>query len=286
MSQVMISYSRNDREFADHLNQQLRDLKISTWIDQQDIQPGQPWRQAIFDALVDSECVILCLSPSYLESEVCRMECFLARSYGKRLLPVRVQPCIRLLAGHQETKGLEDIHILDFHSKISLGLSVTEDDLIRSLVAAIRGEEKSTPDDVIYFAYPVEEAVYATQIANDLTKAGIPTWIGTRDLKPGVDWQHQQWDAMMKARALLMVLTEKAATSGFIRQQILFAQTRKLPMLPIVTPEIANEPTAMRDLSASLDTTYETRLLSEINWFFPQPDDDALVAALVTALKE
>ncbi len=85
MTQVMISYRNIDgqKEFADVLEQALAKAGFSTWIDKNNIPPLSRWEDEIFKGIKNSDFVILCLSPEYFESEICLLECYVARGYGK-----------------------------------------------------------------------------------------------------------------------------------------------------------------------------------------------------------
>ena len=48
---VFISYARTDGEFALRLAQDLRAADVDVWLDQLDIRAGDPWDQAVEQAL-------------------------------------------------------------------------------------------------------------------------------------------------------------------------------------------------------------------------------------------
>jgi hypothetical protein len=285
MSMIYISYSRDNEDFARWLEGELSAAGCQTWIDVRDIPAGVPWRDAIFDAIATCDDVILCISPTYIESEMCRAECFLARSYKKRIFPLRVEHVtLNRLANHVELKGLEDIYFLLFSELEAVGFSVTREDLLQSLLRTIRHGPTFLANDLVYFAYPYEEAAFATKLAQDISSAGFPRWIPSLDSTPGMNWQQEQWAAMMKARAIVVVLTLQAAASRYIQHQVLFARTRKLPLLPVIAPSMLATPGTLGQLQADLDATYETRLLNEINWFIPDPDYATMLEKLTAHL--
>ena len=92
MARVMISYRNIDgqRDFAFSLEKALADAGIETWLDVKDIPRLSLWEDEIFKGIIDSDYVVLCLSPEYFESETCRFECYVARGYGKTILPLIV----------------------------------------------------------------------------------------------------------------------------------------------------------------------------------------------------
>lgn len=73
---VFLSYAREDenilKEFVETLKQQAPQTKI--FLDRQSISIGTAWQPAIFESLDHCRKVVAMLSPSYLESKVCKEE--------------------------------------------------------------------------------------------------------------------------------------------------------------------------------------------------------------------
>jgi hypothetical protein len=275
MSKVYISYSRQDEAFVRDLHNKLEASGIETWADWKDIPVGYPWREALIEGLVSCDKILICLSRSFIKSEMCQTEVFIARSYGKRLIPIVLDDCFGELLESGELRTLADLQLIPFDSKRLIGLLLSDDELLQMLIEAVRGGLKPQPENSLYFAYPASDAAFATRVADDLKVAGFPTWIGTRDHNVGHDWQQEQWSAMMKARAFVIVLNENAALSPFIRRQVLFAHTRRLPILPIIAPE-----TDFAAMSVRLNDSWEMRLISEIQWLKPEPSYEDMLEQL------
>jgi len=85
------------------------------------------------------------LSPAFLASSTCRLEVLLARSFGKRIVPVMVDECTRDIAKYPETKGLEDIFMMYFTDLRSVGLPISEDEAYKRVVKAVSHESPSLP---------------------------------------------------------------------------------------------------------------------------------------------
>lgn len=286
MPKVFVSYSREDEIFVRDFVQKLDNVGLNIWVDWRSIAPGYPWREAIFEGIGECEAVILCLSPHYTESEMCRMEAFLARTQEKLIIPIMIEKCYDRLLKYRELKGLEDMHNLEFFGMQSIGLPVNEDFLIERIISTLKYDESKVVPNIACVAYPWEEATYATQVSDDLEAAGIGVWISTRDNIAGTDWQLQQWKALRLARAFLVIINSRAASSSNVRRQILFAKVRKLPILPIVPPSIADNRQALVELANAFDANYETRLIGEINWFYPNPNHETMVENLINAIKK
>lgn len=88
MSQVFISYSRNDRGFVELLHHALEGAKRDTWVDWEDIPPSAEWLKRIHAAIDEADIFVFVLSPDSVDSRVCRVEIEHAASRGKRIIPV------------------------------------------------------------------------------------------------------------------------------------------------------------------------------------------------------
>lgn len=85
---VFISYSRKDRAFAVRLRDALIGENVDASLDIHDILPGEDWKARLSNLILDADTVVLCLSPSFIGSDICTWEVEEAQRLGKRLLPV------------------------------------------------------------------------------------------------------------------------------------------------------------------------------------------------------
>lgn len=88
--EAFISYSRKDQPFVETLYNALVNSGRKTWIDHKDIQPTEPWMQAIKANIEASDNFIVVLSPHSLTSTVCQTELAHAITNKKRIVPVVV----------------------------------------------------------------------------------------------------------------------------------------------------------------------------------------------------
>lgn len=86
---IFISYSRKNRAFATNLRDRLDKLGFTLWQDVHDIDAGaENWWQSITDAIKGCDTLILCMSLPALKSPIVSDEWLLARTEGKRIIPV------------------------------------------------------------------------------------------------------------------------------------------------------------------------------------------------------
>ncbi|NNE09761.1 MAG: toll/interleukin-1 receptor domain-containing protein [Gemmatimonadetes bacterium] len=93
VNRILFSYSRKDSEFASRLAKDLRAAGVRIWIDQLDIAPGTRWDDAIQQALVESESLLIILSPHSVASQNVQDEVGYALDEKRTVIPVLYQQC-------------------------------------------------------------------------------------------------------------------------------------------------------------------------------------------------
>lgn len=61
---VFLSYATEDRDAVQSLYQKLQNDGMRPWMDEEDLLPGQPWKETIAKVVRDSDVVLACLSPN------------------------------------------------------------------------------------------------------------------------------------------------------------------------------------------------------------------------------
>lgn len=88
MTQVFISYSRRDKDFAGRFTAALHTSEMDTWIDWEDIPPVADWLDQIHKGIEESDGFLFLLSPDSVASNVCKQEIDHAVQNAKRLIPI------------------------------------------------------------------------------------------------------------------------------------------------------------------------------------------------------
>jgi hypothetical protein len=72
---VFLSHSREDEEFIQRANGDLRLCQIDPWLDQIEIRHGQPWLEAIFTSGIPTcDCIVVYLTPASIDSQMVKKE--------------------------------------------------------------------------------------------------------------------------------------------------------------------------------------------------------------------
>jgi len=83
---VFISYSRKDGDFARNLNTKLQEAGKMTWFDQESISTGVDFEKEIFKGIEGADNFLFVISPDAVESEYCEREVEYAKSLNKRFM--------------------------------------------------------------------------------------------------------------------------------------------------------------------------------------------------------
>ena len=68
MADLMLSYSRRDKEFCEALHDQLIESGFSTWVDWKDIPPASEWLDEIYKGINNADSFVLVISPDAIAS--------------------------------------------------------------------------------------------------------------------------------------------------------------------------------------------------------------------------
>ena len=97
----------------------------------------------------------------------------------------------------------------------------------------------------VFVSYAKADAEQALRIVEFLEAEGVRSWIAPRDIPPGVDYAQAIITAIEQSRALIVVLSEAANESTFVRREVERAVSKSKPLLPVrireVTPSGALE---------------------------------------------
>ncbi|MBT30456.1 MAG: hypothetical protein CMO01_12425 [Thalassobius sp.] len=112
-TEVFISYSRKDADFARKLNNKLQVYGKTTWFDQESIADGSDFEKEILNGIESSDNFLFIISPDSIESEFCEREVVFASELNKRFVPV-------VWRKTDETKipeSLKKVQWIDFEGK-------------------------------------------------------------------------------------------------------------------------------------------------------------------------
>lgn len=294
--QVFISYHSTDLAFVRRLDSDLSKRGIQASIDMR-FAPGKSRHWTIKEQILASDCVIACLSPQYLGDEFSRTQLFMARAYGKRILPILVAPFTPgqspridlLTAGQKYThaiKGIEELDIADFSGDYPVwGLGSYEKNFER-LVDVISPIPKPTPLNakLIYVSYNWKDEILAMRLAKDLQLARGRVWIDKQNIEIGNLWRSAMYEGLQKADYFIVCLNPDAARSENVNHEVLVANMRKIPLYPVVSEDTYRSPDLMAELKNALSESSEMKSLLDLVWFTPEVSYEAMLNNLKKAV--
>jgi TIR domain len=287
---VFLSYRPTDAEIVERTKNDLARQGIDAWNYDNDVLPGQPWRTMMYDALVAAETVIVFLSPSFIENEVCRQQVYIAQSFKKRIIPIVVQPCFELLDSADEFSQLRGLNIITDSFNFDKGLADNYDTLFPLLIKAIRPNPAPTPLNARhhYVAFSKLDWEFVVKLNDDLLKVGIHAWSTATHLCGGDNWRRGIADAVLTAQNLILVLSLEAIQSYWVRREVMLARLNGIPIIPFVPPRVLDGSTFAKEYPKLRDAAfpvYEMNPINEINWIYSETDYEKALSDLVTALR-
>lgn len=105
---VFVSYKHEEQDFVEMLIRQLSAAGFKVWIDTEQLQAGENWRESINFAIKDSFALILVISPEAKASQYVTYEWAYAQGSGVKVIPLLLKPTEKL---HPQ---LEMLQYLDF----------------------------------------------------------------------------------------------------------------------------------------------------------------------------
>ncbi|NLX08799.1 MAG: TIR domain-containing protein [Chloroflexi bacterium] len=93
MTWVFISHSNLNDDFVRELAAGLRAAGVRTWVDHDDIRPGQDWDEAVGAALEATDAMVLVMTPQAMRSKNVKVEWSYFLDTNKPIYPVMLETC-------------------------------------------------------------------------------------------------------------------------------------------------------------------------------------------------
>jgi hypothetical protein len=143
-SDVFLSYQRTDKEAVEYLARRLREAGLQVWLDRWNLIPGEPWQEAVEEALDDCATCAVFWGPRGLgpwQNEEMRVALERrVREQNYRVIPV-------LLPGCPEPEKAKMPSFLKRVTWVDFRGGLDDSDAFKSLVAGIRGMAPGPDDD-------------------------------------------------------------------------------------------------------------------------------------------
>ncbi len=89
-----------------------------------------------------------------------------------------------------------------------------------------------------FISYASEDESVAGTISEYLEQSGVSCWIASRDVRPGADYGAEIIDAIETSASLVLVLSEHANSSEFVKREVERAVSKGKPIFPVRVREV------------------------------------------------
>ena len=268
---VMISYSRKDWALVEPVVQVLRNREVPVWLDRKEIPSGTEWRKVLLRTPQQVHAFVPFLSNNYVDSEMCRMELFLARASERPIFPVMLEECWARLREREETKNISMLFAARLQALSSVSLPLTRNEVIERLVTAIMEtiHPKRKELNNAYISYPDRSGPFATKLRHELVSELIRPWVATLDCMIGDDWRRAQVQAMSRSRAHIVVIsTEFLRNIDVLRTELIMSESLEIPTFGAMSDELSSNEIERGEVYAHLDKGEDAfRRLTKRQWY-------------------
>jgi hypothetical protein len=89
-----------------------------------------------------------------------------------------------------------------------------------------------------FISYASEDESVARTISEYLERTGVSCWIAPRDVRPGADYASEIIDGIESSGVLVLVLSEHANSSEFVKREVERAVSKGKPIFPVRVREV------------------------------------------------
>jgi SAM-dependent methyltransferase len=104
---------------------------------------------------------------------------------------------------------------------------------------AVVGPGDDGRDRDVFFSYSYEDRDVADKLVAALDAERLNCFDAHRDISPSSDWVKVVTEAIGSCRVMLLILSEHASGSDFVRREVAFAVQKKIPIIPFRVAEVA-----------------------------------------------
>ncbi len=90
----------------------------------------------------------------------------------------------------------------------------------------------------VFVSYAHQDADFANRLIADLDDAGHACWIDTSDIKGGDEWMITIAEGITDSYAFVVIVTQKALDSRWVRDEILWARNENKQIIPVILENV------------------------------------------------
>ncbi|MGE0130264.1 MAG: SUMF1/EgtB/PvdO family nonheme iron enzyme [Blastocatellales bacterium] len=102
-------------------------------------------------------------------------------------------------------------------------------------------QNTATPRPTVFVSYAHQDADFASRLIADLDAAGHACWIDTNSIKGGDEWIGAIAEGISESYAFVVIVTQKALESRWVRDEILWARNEDKPIIPLILENVLRD---------------------------------------------
>ena len=267
LTQVFISYSIEDKEFAVELWHKLMRQHITVWMD--DSQTQVAYQTDVKKHIENADNFIYLNSPNSLQSEICKQQKDYAISLHKRVIEYDSEQVDQLIKNLRE-----DAYYYEQH-KILLVKALKWEQWGRKATMLLRGynlqcfvnwlqiaevrqdypplklqiefvEVSQAQSQLmaldIFISYSQTDSEFARQLNDELQSRGKTTWFDQESIVAGVeDFEKEMYQGIADADNFLFILSPKAVNSEYCEAEVKYAASLNKRIIPVLYLSVDEE---------------------------------------------
>ena len=228
---VFISYSRKDKSFVDKLASDLNKEGVKTWVDVQQINPGELWEIEIRKGIENSEIFLAVLSDNYISSSWTSIEIALANK--KKIIPIKISQNV----SENIPKVILEIQWIDFNTGYTAGfeqiLKLLPENFINQRPIK---PKKEISKGYVFISFCEEDGSFVEVLREFLKSQEFAYWdFEESDRNYNVQFFHELEDVIHNSEAVLSIISPDWRNSKWSTREFFFAEEIGKPIVLLMS---------------------------------------------------
>ena len=88
----------------------------------------------------------------------------------------------------------------------------------------------------ISYKHDGDNVQFAKQLAHDLQKLGLTTWVDQQNIQLGDNWSESIYQAIQKAASIVVLVSPDVEDSNWVQKEIVYSQEKGKQIIPALMP--------------------------------------------------
>ena len=221
---IFVSYAHKDTDTVIPIIDTLQKDGYRIWYDS-GIEAGSEWPENIERHLKNSDCVMVCMSPSAIGSQNCRNEINLACSLDKKMLVVYLEETELIMGMNLQLNSKQSVFRYKHNSDEEFYADLKKASILSSCKQGGTKEMKITETapkmgKSLFISYSVQDKEIAYDMVDYFEGQGVDCFIAPRDIEPGGSYASKLTRAICDSKAIVLIASGAINTSEHILNEV------------------------------------------------------------------